>query len=95
MLKHRSSTPPTPCIHFFLIKCILISGEDAYHPEIYGNSITIVRGVTLSGASAYKIKDSRGRIVCDKKVREELDRILESFTIQVDNPIAVRINYCW
>ena len=66
-----------------------VSCEDAYRPEFYGNSITIVRNVTASGSMSYKIKDNRGRIVCDKKVREELDRILESFAIQVDNPIAV------
>ena len=27
--------------------------------------------------------------MCDKKVRDELDRILETFAIQVDNPISV------
>ena len=42
-----------------------------------------------SGSGGYKIKDHRGRIVCDKKVRDELDRILETFAIQVDNPISV------
>ena len=73
------------CKRFF----VFVSGEDAYRPDVYGNSITVVRGVTQSGTSSYKIKDNRGRIVCDKKVREELDRILDSFAIQVDNPIAV------
>jgi chromosome segregation ATPase len=64
-------------------------GEDAYRPDIYGNIITIVRTISTSGASTYKIKDHRGRIMCDKKVREELDRITEAFSIQVDNPIAI------
>ena len=72
---------------------LLFLGEDAYRPEVYGNAITILRGVTSSGASSYKIKDCRGRIVCDKKVREELDRIMENFTIQVDNPIAVSMSF--
>ena len=27
--------------------------------------------------------------MCDKNVRDELDRILETFAIQVDNPISV------
>ena len=66
-------------------------GEDSYKPYVYGKSITIIRGVTVSGACGYKIKDSRGRIVYDKKVREELDRILDCFAIQVDNPIAVSV----
>lgn len=42
-------------------------GEDAYRPEVYGNSITVVRNITASGHGAYKMKDHRGRIVCDKK----------------------------
>ena len=70
---------------------IYISGEDSFRPDVYGNSITIIRGVTVGGSGGYKIKDSRGRIVYDKKVREALDRILDCFAIQVDNPIAVSI----
>ena len=68
----------------------LHTGEDSYRPEVYGKSISIIRTITKTGASGYKIKDSNGKIVCDKKVREELDRILENFGIQVDNPIAVK-----
>ena len=65
-------------------------GEDSYRPDVYGKSISITRSITKTGAGGYKIKDSNGKIVCDKKVREELDRILENFGIQVDNPIAVK-----
>ena len=50
-----------------------------------------MRAITKSGAGGYKVKDCNGKIVCDKKVRDELDRILENFGIQVDNPIAVSI----
>jgi len=63
-------------------------GERSYKPDQYGESITVVRSVTQS-SSTYKIKDHRGKVVVDKKVKEELDRILMSFNIQVDNPIAV------
>jgi len=63
-------------------------GENSYKPEVYGDSLTVCRGVTQS-ASTYKIKDHAGRVVVDKRVREELDRILMAFNIQVDNPIAV------
>ena len=73
-----------------MISIDIFLGEDNYRPEVYGKSIIIARAVTKSGASGYKIKDSQGKIVCDKKVREELDRILENFGIQIDNPIAVR-----
>ena len=50
-----------------------------------------MRAITKSGAGGYTVKDCNGKIVCDKKVRDELDRILENFGIQVDNPIAVSI----
>ena len=49
---------------------------------------------TVSQSSGtYRLKDHRRTVVVDKKVREELDRILETFSIQVDNPIAV--SYLW
>ena len=34
-------------------------------------------------SSTYKLKDHRGKVVVDKKVKEELDRVLMSFNIQV------------
>ena len=64
------------------------TGDRAYRSDLYGESITVVRSVTNS-SSTYKLKDNRGKVVVDKKVKEELDRILMSFNIQVDNPIAV------
>ena len=67
-------------------------GEDGYRRDVYGDLITIVRTVTTAGSGGYKLKNDRGRIVQDKKVREELDRILDCFTIQVDNPIAVSLS---
>lgn len=63
-------------------------GENSYRPELYGDSIIVVRTVTNT-SSTYKLKDHRGRIVVERKVKEELDRILMNFNIQVDNPIAV------
>ena len=57
-------------------------GEKAYKPDMYGESVTVVRTVTQS-SSTYKLKDARGRVVVDKKVKEELDRILLNFNIQV------------
>ena len=41
-----------------------------------------MRSVTMS-SSTYKLKDHRGKVVVDKKVKEELDRVLMSFNIQV------------
>ena len=58
------------------------TGDRAYRSDLYGESITVVRSVTNS-SSTYKLKDNRGKVVVDKKVKEELDRVLMSFNIQV------------
>merc|ERR1712203_846 len=36
-----------------------------------------------------KLKNEHGKVVRDKRVKEELDRILGCFNIQLDNPIAI------
>lgn len=64
-------------------------GENSYRPDIYGDVIHIVRTVTAAGGSSYRLKSANGRVVTSTKVREELDRILSVFCIQVDNPIAI------
>lgn len=64
-------------------------GEDGYRKDLYGDKITVVRTVTAAGGGSYRLKNHRGRVVLDKKVKEELNKILEAFAIQVDNPIAI------
>lgn len=63
-------------------------GRGAFEPEKYGPSITVERSIVReSGSSAYKIKSAIGKTVSDK--RKDLERILESFRIQIDNPFAI------
>ncbi|TRY73305.1 hypothetical protein TCAL_02244 [Tigriopus californicus] len=64
-------------------------GEYGYRSDLYGTELTIVRHVTSGGTGGYKLKNFQGQIVVDKRVREELDRILLSFRIEVDNPIGI------
>lgn len=64
-------------------------GDNCYRPELYGKSLTVARTVTTSGSGSYKLKDDRGTVVVERRVKEELDRILSTFLIQVDNPIAI------
>ena len=64
------------------------AGEGAYKPEVYGDSIRIARTVTNT-SSTYKIMNDNGKPVVERKHKEELERILMAFNIQVDNPIAV------
>ncbi|XP_011701842.1 PREDICTED: structural maintenance of chromosomes protein 6 [Wasmannia auropunctata] len=60
-------------------------GDTAYKPEIYGDTITVVRNIGTT--SSYKIKNWRGEIISTK--RDELDNIITIMNIQIDNPISV------
>ncbi|XP_063239288.1 structural maintenance of chromosomes protein 6 [Bacillus rossius redtenbacheri] len=62
-------------------------GMDAYKPEVFGDNIVVFRAINSSGVSAYKIKSSSGELVSNK--RDELEKIVTAFNIQVDNPVCV------
>ncbi|XP_071651386.1 structural maintenance of chromosomes protein 6-like isoform X2 [Temnothorax longispinosus] len=60
-------------------------GDTAYKPDIYGDTITVIR--TIRNTSSYKIKNWRGEIVSTEQ--DELDSIITTMNIQIDNPISV------
>nr|CAD7442575.1 unnamed protein product [Timema bartmani] len=62
-------------------------GQRPYKPDLYGKHIIISRTISLSGSAGYKVKSSRGEIISTK--REEVDKIVTAFMIQVDNPICI------
>ncbi|GLH00532.1 Structural maintenance of chromosomes protein 6 [Gryllus bimaculatus] len=63
-------------------------GLYAYKPEVYGSKIIIARSIFAgSTPSSYKFKSAKGEIISTK--REELEKIITAFNIQVDNPISV------
>ncbi|XP_069829239.1 structural maintenance of chromosomes protein 6 [Dendropsophus ebraccatus] len=62
-------------------------GQDAFRPDVYGESIVIQQRLTTDGGRSYKLKSSSGSLVSSKK--EELTAILDHFNIQVDNPVSV------
>ncbi|KAL8172905.1 UNVERIFIED_CONTAM: Structural maintenance of chromosomes protein 6 [Gekko kuhli] len=62
-------------------------GEDAFKPELYGDTITVNQHINLEGHRSYKLKSSTGALISSKK--EELTAILDHFNIQVDNPVSV------
>jgi len=66
-------------------------GEDAYKSEVYGSSITFQRTINDNGQSSVLIKDHKQNVVkkATKDAREEGKRILETFRINTDNPIAI------
>ena len=65
------------------------AGETPYRHDLYGDKVTISRTVTSSGGGGYKIKNSSGKIVPMKKMKEEINRMCALWSIQVDNPIAI------
>jgi chromosome segregation ATPase len=62
-------------------------GSDAYKPEVYGNSITIVRKLIREGSGGYKIKSASDRIISTR--RDEITNICDYLNIEVDNPMTI------
>ncbi|KAI1438183.1 hypothetical protein GGR50DRAFT_691650 [Xylaria sp. CBS 124048] len=73
--------------HASLVVKLKNQGEDAYKPELYGESIICERYFTKSGSSGFKVKSATGRIISTKKA--EVDDIVEWYCLQVDNPLNV------
>ncbi|GAA6061381.1 hypothetical protein JCM10212_000641 [Sporobolomyces blumeae] len=69
--------------------CVTLAnrGEDAFENDVYGNEITIERTMNKTGGGGYKVKNADGKTVDTKKAT--LDKILDHFNIQVDNPMTV------
>ena len=63
------------------------TSESAYQHEVYGDSITVERHISRSGASNYKIKSAAGRLISNRKV--DLEEICDYFALQIDNPMNV------
>ena len=64
---------------------LLNKGSDGYHPEIYGNYITVERSISLgSGYNGFKLLDEKGKERSRNK--KDLFAMLDQLNIQVDNP---------
>jgi len=62
-------------------------GTGAYQPDVYGDSIHVVRQFQKNNQSSYVLKSAGGAVKSTK--RSELRRILEHMNIQIDNPCAI------
>ncbi|KUJ10625.1 putative structural maintenance of chromosomes protein 6 [Mollisia scopiformis] len=62
-------------------------GNDAYQPDMFGDSIIIERHFNKSGSSSYKLKNANGKLISSKK--GDVDDIIEYYQLQVDNPMNV------
>lgn len=62
-------------------------GDEAFHPETYGKSITIERTLNRDGSGGYKLKGSNNKTVSTKK--EHLQAMLDHWGIQPDSPLCI------
>ncbi|KAK4236944.1 P-loop containing nucleoside triphosphate hydrolase protein [Achaetomium macrosporum] len=62
-------------------------GQDAYKPEIYGESVIVERHFSKTGASGFKVKTAVGQTYSTKK--QEVDELVEYYALQVDNPLNI------
>ncbi|KAI6661713.1 hypothetical protein LOD99_9900 [Oopsacas minuta] len=63
------------------------TGDDSYQPDRFGRSIHVIRRITPDGASSYRIQDHNKKTLATTK--DELNSILEQFSIQIENPISM------
>ncbi|GJQ78528.1 hypothetical protein Trydic_g11642 [Trypoxylus dichotomus] len=63
------------------------AGPDAYKRSVYGNEIIIQRNFSATGSSSYKVKSGTGHLV--SKSSKEIQQILTSLNIQIDNPVCI------
>ena len=62
-------------------------GQDAYKPDIFGESVIVERHFSKTGSSGFKIKTALGQTYSIKK--QEVDEIVEYYALQVDNPLNI------
>ena len=68
---------------------LLNKGSDGFMPEVYGDTITVERCISMrsGGFNGYKLLDQNGKEQSRKKA--DLDAMLDQLNIQVENPVAV------
>ncbi|XP_066397226.1 structural maintenance of chromosomes protein 6B-like [Miscanthus floridulus] len=76
----------TGCSYAAITVDINNHGEDAFKPEVYGNTIILERRITESTSSTV-LKDQHGRKVAHRK--DDLNEIIEHFNIEVENPCVI------
>ncbi|KDR12930.1 structural maintenance of chromosomes protein 6 isoform X2 [Zootermopsis nevadensis] len=64
------------------------TGHYNYKREEYGDRIIVLRSISNSTAQCYyRVKTGQGEVISSKK--EELDRIVSAFNIQIENPVTI------
>lgn len=82
--KDAGSTPSCAKIEV----TVLNGGADAYKHDIYGDTITVQRTISLAGGfNGYKLLDENQKE--QSRSKKDLDEMLDTLNIQVENPVAV------
>lgn len=63
------------------------NGFNAFEPRKFGGKITVIREISSAGSSTYKLKNENGDTVSSS--RNDLQKMVVHFNIQVDNPVCV------
>lgn len=64
--------------------------DGRFRPDVYGDSIVIQRRLTRTGVSKWSFHNAEGRRVqTERSARLELEAIMDHFSIQVSNPVAI------
>ena len=67
---------------------LMNGGGDGYHPEIYGDTITVERTIAIRGGyNGYKLYDHNMQE--QSRSKKDLDDMLDKLNIQVENPVAI------
>ena len=64
-------------------------GADAFRPDEFGDTITVVRRIAASGASTFKLMAGRRDGAKVSSDRKDLESMLDHFNIDVNNPMVV------
>ncbi len=65
------------------------TGDDAYMPHVLGETVTIERRISRRNNTAWKVYDARMRPVPDLSNRNGINNILDCFSVNASNPLAV------
>lgn len=62
-------------------------GLDSFEEETYGKQITVVRTISATGSTSYKLKNAKGVVVSTSRL--DLLKLTLVMNIQVDNPVLI------
>ncbi|KAG8896480.1 Structural maintenance of chromosomes protein 6, partial [Tulasnella sp. 408] len=62
-------------------------GPEAFKPELYGDTIRIIRRIRKGGTASIQMKSTEGRLISE--VKAELQEMCDHFNIQIESPLSV------